>query len=213
MALGSREEEVRRLMKEHLGIVEACLKGTLDAVKAYTAGEADKARSLGQEVDKAETAAAALRRQVAMKLFEGAFLPVMREPLLDFVKQADRIADAAERVCETMVWTRVQIPEEFRKDITEMAGDATSAVRLLQEAFDAVFTNLSDVLDLVRGCTAAEHLDDYRLGDLVARIFSSDLPLAQKMQLHDLIEKIDDVADATEDAADVLETLTVITSV
>ena len=213
MRLGSKEKEVRDLIHEHLNLVKKCVKLTLNALEAHAGGEMEQARELNDKVNETETEADVMRRDIAQKLFEGAFLPMMREPLLEFVKRADRVADAAERVCETLYLTRIDIPEEFRGDIAAFAEDALPAVKALRKAFDAMFEKMADVLDLVHACTRFEHEVDHRQEAIVQRLYASDLPLAHKRQIHELIEQIDDIVDATEDTADVLQVLTVITSV
>ena len=213
MRLGSQEKEVRDLIHEHLNKAKKCVKLTIKAIEVYCEGDVKKAQELGKTVNEVETEADGLRRYIARKLFEGAFLPMMREPLLDFVKRADRIADAAERTVETIFLTQIEIPDPFKKPLTQTAENAITAIKSLRNAFDAVFEDMSHVLGLVHECTAIEHRVDNELEDVVARIFAADLSLAHKMQLHNLIEEIDDIVDATEDAADVIEMLTVMTSV
>ncbi|MEW6357649.1 MAG: TIGR00153 family protein [Planctomycetota bacterium] len=213
MRLGSREKEVRDLIHEHLNKAKKCVKLAIESIEAYCAGNIQQAQKINGEVNEVETEADELRRAVARKLFEGAFLPMMREPLLDFVKRADRIADAAERVVETIFLTRVEIPDEFKKSLTQTAENAIPSIKSLRNAFDAMFEDMSKVLELIRECTVIEHRVDDELEAVVRRVFAADLSLAQKMQLHELIEQIDDIVDATEDAADVLEMLTVMTSV
>ncbi|NOZ23221.1 MAG: TIGR00153 family protein [Planctomycetes bacterium] len=213
MRLGSREKKVRDLIHEHLNKAKKCVKLAIQVIEVYCGGDSKKARKLADEVNAVETEADALRRQIARKLFEGAFLPMMREPLLGFVKCADGIADAAERVAETIFLTQIEIPDPFKKPLTQTAENAITAIKSLRNAFDAVFEDMSRVLELAHECTTIEHRVDNELESVVGRVFAADLSLAQKMQLHDFIEQIDDIVDATEDAADVLEILTVITSV
>ncbi len=205
----NREEKSLGLIKEHLEKTEICLNEMKNAFEAYLSGKKEEARDFSLQVDKAESEADNLRREIAKGLFEGAFLPLLREDFLNFVEGVDKIADEAESCCDIIMLETPDIPKDLRLFFTEIVKDSILPFQPLKEGFAHLFEDFSLTLEKVQEVNIKEAEVDQKEEDLTRKIFSCDLELARKILLKQLVIKICDISDRAEDASDKLEILAI----
>jgi len=202
-----REEEVISLMDQHLEKVGECLESMRKTIEDYLKGDIDSAKANGLKTHNLEGEADGLRRRIIEEFHKGAFLPALREDLIGLALSVDKVADRAESTCDFIMLTRPDIPEEFKEDFRKATLDSLAAFLPLREGKMNLFKDFS----LSREKTIEVHRLEGKVDDeewkLNRRIFTSELPLAQKMLLRDVIWHIASVSDVIEDAADVLEVL------
>ena len=204
-----REEESIGLAGEHLEKTEVCLRETLNSFDAYLDGKREDAKDFALQVDRAESEADNLRREIVKRLFKGAFLPLMREDLLNFIETIDKIADEAESCCDLIMLETPDVPDNLKPFFKEIVRDSTLCFQPLKEGFAHLFKDFSLILEQVRKVNVKEAEVDQKEEELTRRIFSADLELAQKLLLRQLVAKICDISDRAEDAADRLEILAI----
>jgi len=205
----NREEKSLSLIREHLERTEICLNEMKKAFDAYLAGKKEEARDFSLQVDKAESEADNLRREIAKGLFEGAFLPLLREDFLNFVEGVDKIADEAESCCDLIMLETPDIPEDLKFFFAEIVKDSIVPFQPLKEGFTHLFEDFSLTLEKVQEVNIKEAEVDQKEEDLTRKIFSGDLELARKILLKQLVIKICDISDRAEDASDKLEILAI----
>ena len=204
-----QEEESVNLAREHLGKTELCLNEMARTFEAYLDGKKEEARNFSLQVDKAESEADTLRREITKRLFKGAFLPLLREGFLNFVEAIDKIADEAESCCDLIMLETPDIPDDLKPSFKEIVRDSISCFQPLEEGFTHLFKDFSLTLEQVQKVNVKEAEVDQKEEELTRRIFSSDLELARKLLLRQLIVKICDISDRAEDASDRLEVLAI----
>ena len=204
-----REEEVRRLIDEHTAKVEEALKTTIETVSTYLKGEIDKAKSLAYQTHHIESEADKKRREVIQHLYEGAFLPIWRGGLVKFAEMMDKIADHAESSCDFLLCQRPQIPAEYKERILEMTKDSVACFGPLKEAVSSFFEDFSVLRAKTKEVNERESKVDVDEWKITHEIFMSELPLASKMHLRELIWHLAEISDVCQDAADCLESLAV----
>jgi predicted phosphate transport protein (TIGR00153 family) len=203
------ESKVMTLIQDHLVKVGESIQWMMSVIENYLKGEMDIAESNASEADSAESEADDIRREIADLLHQGAFLPLFREDVMQLVAIVDRMASHAEDCCNFIVIQKPDVPDDFREDFLELARDCVSILPPLQEGV----INLSEDFDMTLAKIAEVHeieskADDLEFG-LSRRIFSTDLTLAHKMHLRQLVDVIVEITDKAEDAAEVLEGLIV----
>ena len=207
---GKREEnKVMALMEEHLIKVGESLQSMLSVIEDYLQGSMDVAESSASKSDRAESEADGIRREIAERLHQGAFLPIFREDVMQLVSMVDRMAGQAEYCCNFIVIQRPETPDALIDDFLKLARDSVAILSPLQEGV----TGLSEDFSITRGKMAEVHTAESDIDELEQelsrRIFSTDLTLAKKIHLQQLVDVIGDIPDMAEDAAEVLESLIV----
>jgi predicted phosphate transport protein (TIGR00153 family) len=207
MAKKNREEEVISLMHQHLTKTEECLESMRKTIEDYLKGNIDTAKASALQTHRLEGGADDLRRLIIEEFYKGAFLPALREGLIGLALAVDKIADRAESCCDFIMLTRPSIPEELKEDFTKLVLDSIAVFPPLREAKIKLFEDFDRARELTIEVHNLEGKVDDEEWKLNRRIFTAELPLAQKMLLRDVAWHIASISDVIEDAADVLEVL------
>lgn len=210
---GKKEKKVIELINEHITRVDQCLDFVGKTIRNYLDGRIDEAKELSYQTHLMESEADTKRRAIIQNLFEGAFLPVYRDGMVRFVGMTDKIADYGESCCDFTLCQRPEIPEEFKKDILKMTDDSLACFKPFKEAVVNLFKDYTILREKTHEVNVLEANVDKDEWDAVCGIFSSNLPLAQKIHLRDFIWHITEISDICQNAADSLEVLVVQKSV
>jgi len=91
----------------------------------------------------------------------------------------------------------------------ELCDQVTDCCENLAIASRAFFRDISTVRDYSQKVYFMEHETDLTSGHMKEAIFDSELPLANKLQLSNLITEVADIADIAEDCIDELLIFTI----
>ncbi len=206
-----KESDVIDLILKQISKIEECLRASLDTIDHYLKAEIDEAKEMAKKTDHLETETDEIRREVEGLLFSGAFLPSLRGDVHVLVEAVDKIADSAEACCDFAMSQRPEIPEDFKSDFHKVAVDSIYSYDPLKEAAKNFFSgkekDVSIIRERIRDVGIRESDVDDLEWKLTRRIFTSDLPLAQKLHLQHWLVKIADISDRVEDASDCLNSL------
>ena len=204
-----REKEVRALLFQLLDKVGECVARTGDVLDDYLAGRLDEAKTGAINVDHLETEADQMRRSVNDLLYRGAFLPIFRSDIHDFVERMDMVADMAETTCDFLLGQRPEFPGECGDSLKEIVALTKEAYSALHDAVATFFSSPDEKIIRERltkvGITEST-IDDIEW-KLTRQIFTSGLPLANKIHLNQFIETLTEISDQIEDTGDRLEIL------
>ncbi len=204
-----REKEVRTLLLQHLDKVGECVARTREVLEDYLAGRLDEAKAGAINVDHVETDADEMRRSVSDLLYRGAFLPIFRSDIHDFVERMDMVADAAETTCDFLLGQRPEIPAQCVEPLQQILQHTQDAYKALHEAVTNFFSAADERVIRERltmvGVTEST-IDDIEW-KLTRQVFTSDLSLAGKIHLNQFIETLTEISDQIEDTGDRLEIL------
>ncbi len=205
--MGRRENEIIGLSGQFFEKIDFCLGEMGKMVEAYLNNDRKLTEELYEKVDGQETEIDGLRRQISKKLFEGAFLPLLREEWLNLLETADKIADEAEASTDFLVLQKPLIPEDLKEKIKELISGVIDSFQPLRNGFSSLFKDFSTTLSYIEKVNIKETEVDKKEEELVKLIFEKDMELAQKILLRELVNKIADISDRIEDSADRLEIL------
>lgn len=205
----SREEEVRNLLLQHLDKVGECVARARAVMDDYLAGRIDEAKAGAIEVDHLETDADQIRRSVVDLLYRGAFLPIFRSDIHEFVERMDMIADAAEVMCDFLLGQRPEIPAEYGEHMHQIQEQTQVAYEALHDAVTNFFSTPDQrvIRESLTKLGVTESLIDGIEWKMTRQIFTSDLPLAAKTHLKQFLATLTEMSDDMEDAGDRLEAL------
>ncbi|HAZ27453.1 TPA: hypothetical protein DCY67_02390 [Candidatus Acetothermia bacterium] len=201
----SRANKVRDLVVEHLTLVEDAVAKMAQGIRGHLDGRPwDEVEELAVETHRRESRADDVRRVAERELVRGALLAGTRRSLLGIVEGVDRLANAAEAAMYFLTLQRVALPDLLHP--------------LIREAVETVQGQMGDVKAAVVGLldgdpTATKHAEEVdrkesRVDELqrraIARLFATDLPLAEKILAREFLEKLGEISDRAEDVSDLV---------
>ena len=152
MKLWKKEKKVVDLIMRHVAAIQDTLEAAGSALNQYLDGKTDQA-DLNKEVDRLESKADDLRREIQNTLYAGAYLPNLREDVFQLVEALDDIADASESCVDFFSNQRPEIPDEFAADFRKLVKAAEKNFAPLEEAVGAYFKPKGKLKDLREHCS------------------------------------------------------------
>jgi len=208
MLIFKKEKQVRKLVLSHLNEVQECLMESRNVLEEYISGELELACQRVNSVIEIESRADTLERQIRDMLLDGAFLPHIRSDVYRLVESVDAIAGKGESVARFVVDQLPEIPEEFEGELLEIFGQCLNCFLELRKALRDYFKPKGDIenlhLHVARVCEIETEVDKAE-SELSRKVFQSDLNLAEKIHFRQLLERVGNIADLSEDASDELE--------
>lgn len=203
---GRAVQKVRDLVEAHLHWVGEALAAMNEAVLAFLSGEGWEAlEEKAVEVHRRESRADDARKEAEITLVRGALLVGTRRNLLNVLDELDLVANSAEAAVDFLVYQRVKVPEvlhplirDFLQGLNDEWATLCQAVRAFLSANATETVRLADEVD-----HKESYLDDIHRR-LILRLFAVDIPLAEKIQARDFIDRLEACANAMEDVADFL---------
>jgi predicted phosphate transport protein (TIGR00153 family) len=210
-----KEQEVAGMIIDLLNKVHECIEQTQKTMIDYLKGEIEEAKSCALKTDHLETETDHIRRSIVDALYRGAFLPIFRVEIHNFVEKMDLIADNAEICCDFFLGQRPEVPEELKGRFLKIIDDTLPMSRCLKEATEDFFTKREHefIRKRVTEIGISESVIDDDEWKLTRDIFTSDLSLAEKMHLKRCLEKLTSISDQIEDTSDWLDVLLISTKV
>lgn len=196
---GKKEQVVIELFRQHLDAVENTIVKLQELIFEE---KKEKYKELAEEVRKAETTADQIRRKAELEMYSGAFLPNFRGDLLGTIEALDRIANKAESVADEIDLQDLTIPKEIHENLKALISKSLETYKALKEAAKEMFEDFEKASQMIVEIERFEHETDEIERSTIRKIFSLDIPLAEKIQLKDLVHRIADISDTSEDVSD-----------
>lgn len=196
---GKKEQVVIELFRQHLDAVENTIVKLQELIFEE---KKEKHKELAEEVRKAETTADQIRRKAELEMYSGAFLPNFRGDLLGTIEALDRIANKAESVADEIDLQDLTIPKEIHENLKALISKSLETYKALKEAAKEMFEDFEKASQMIVETERFEHETDEIERSTIRKIFSLDIPLAEKIQLKDLVHRIADISDTSEDVSD-----------
>lgn len=197
-----KETKVQELIQKHVQIVGEAVNFWKEAFSCYLEENKEDFQAKTLAVIELESKADEVRKEAQLILYEGAYLPIFREDLLDFLELTDNIADDAEKGVDFLRIENPVILPSWNEEIKTIVGKSQQAFVFFQEAFAVLFKERSTALSSTHKVQRAEKEVDKLQDNLLEKIFQSQLSLAHKLQIRDLILTIGHVSDSSENASD-----------
>lgn len=166
-------------------------------------------KKLNRQIKQIEHDADALRRDIENRLYAQNLIPDLRADVLQLIESLDRVINKFDEVAYKFYIEIPEIPEIYNIQLSELCdliGDCAENLAIASRSF---FRDLSSVRDYSQKVYFIEHETDLISGKLKEEIFASNMPLANKLQLRDLINAVADIADIAEDCVDELAIFTI----
>ena len=205
---GKKEKEVEKLIIEHIELVKQTLSKFSSLVDDYL--NRDKQfKEEAHTIHTLERKADSIRREVAMKLSKGAFLPIYREDYVVLLELIDKVANKVESASDLIVLTRPRIPDFLVGGIKRMVAATLECFGPLEDIYELFQKNLDDVLATAAKVEKQEQEVDKIQWDLIKAVFKSELSMGEKMLLKELIDEMAAISDRIENVSDRFEIMVV----
>ena len=198
------------LFHVHAEAVETTVGHMLEAVNKTANGE-DASEEIQATIDaelNADNVKAALRKKIAGSEFR---LIVSMDDFLHMLTRQDRIADYAQNVAEQLSFRELYTDKKARKMLIEMGEAVAETVAVYEDTVEAM-RDLSlggetkvakaKVAELIKQVNLKEHAADEVEAKAAAHVFSTgDDDALAAMHMYRVLQRMDDVANACEKAA------------
>lgn len=209
MALFSKKEtEVEQLIKQHFYKVGETVKEFRTFIFAYIEKKPDY-RDHSYAVHCLEHEADVIRHKIELKLFEGAFLPIYREDYVNLIEYIDKVANRCEDVADFVTLTRPNIPDFIVENIKKMVLATEDAFESMKEGFEIFMKDAHSVFGYSEKISTKEQIVDKIEWDTLSMVFESDIPLAEKLLLKELIQAIGKISNRMEDVGNQFELIAI----
>ncbi len=155
-----------------------------------------------KELHRIEKSADTLQRNIQERLYRHNLIPDSRADVLKLIGYIDEIINVYNSSAYKFTNEEPEIPEEYHKDILDLCNIVTSCVDNTAIASRAFFRDFNIIRDYSNKVQTLETEADKIASKLKKEIFSSNLPLANKMHLKGFVDAIDCIADKSEDTID-----------
>jgi len=199
---GGREKEVIELFKEHINSVKLSCEIFAKAIESDDKG-------LLTEVCELEKTGDAIRREIALKLYEGAFLPVMRGTLYKLAETIDEILDTLENTAVDYARLTSELDGDVRELCVKVAIVNTKMSVNLMEAFEALGKEADLSNKTIKIRTREREVDTLKR-EIYKKLVKKDVSSFWEGKiLSNFIDGLVNVSDIIEDAADLIQILNV----
>lgn len=177
-------------------IVDICKGCDEGAVESYT----NQLRSLESQADE-------VRHQIIRKLLEGGLLVDSRKSLMHVLEALDGIADITEDVIQEIYMQNMSLPELVHEPIMKMTEVTRRQLILLIDTIKNIVHkyNVKTMIKKIQDIEMMESEVDDVQQSLVKQLYRSDMGLAEKNQMRELVNMIGSMSDRIEDISDQIE--------
>lgn len=201
-----KQARIERGFEEFLGCIQRCIEifstGMLSCLEH---GPGESFERSAELVDRAESEADKLRKEIEQVLYANELLPDSRGDMLNLLESCDKIANRIESVIRNLCLRRVAVPDEIKGDLKEMLVPVQTAVETLLTAVRLLFTDPASARPAIHDVERLETECDRIQHDTVRTVYRMELDLAHKMQLEATIHDIGSIADRAEAVSNVLQ--------
>ena len=205
-----REEKVFTAIEDYAKVVKKTVESFERLSEAVKDGEFHRLKEIYEEIDRDETDADGIRRNLSEELCRGTFFAHLREDLLNLLERIDDIADWAKDAAKIIVETSPQweilyfvfnLPEmdKYVRASVEIAEKLINALRVLREEGRKVTPLLHEIEDI------EEEADELKMTvtkKLLREAYRFNI--IDVLQVKEMIYLLDNVFDSAEDASDII---------
>ncbi len=200
-----KASQVKELVVQHAQAVEDTVQSMASAIRAYVEGKSwEELEELSIHTHRQEGKADDLQRKTELELARGALLAGSRQSLLRVVGRADRLANSAEEALSFLVLQRIRIPELLHPIIREIVEVTVQQTADVRAAIEGLLNGHEETSKHVEAVDHKEGQVDELERRAISRLFSTELPLSQKILVRQFVEHLVEISDRGEDVADVI---------
>jgi len=196
-----KEKEIVDLIRNHITLIRDACEIFSNCIK-----ENDKVSI--SEVCEIEKIGDSVRREIALKLYEGAFLPGIRGNLYRLAETLDEVLDTIEDA--TIMFTMIpKLDEDIMSECIRVAEINLKMAEELLQTFEALRTG-EDLKDRTIKIRILEEEVDAINRDIFKKLMKTNVRnFWEGMAIYNFIRHLTNISDLIEDAGDIIQILNV----
>jgi len=209
--LFQKQKDIEKRLSQYLTHWWGCIECFDKGMTAYLEeGPGETVDFYYSRVDREESKGDELRRGVETDLYAKALLPEARGDILRTLEALDKVINRVESIIRQLVVERVKTEPWMNASMARHTACSIEACRALHAAAKHLNAGEDNAIPaLVGEVSEFETRCDHMEEDLLGKIFSSDLDLARKLQLKDLVRRMGTITDLAEAAGDTLHIVSI----
>lgn len=210
MLIFKKEKQVVELALRHAETTGESLAIMVAAINAYAADDSAQLAESTARVNNLESTADQLLRDIRELLYSGAYLPTIRGDIYRLLSTVDSVTNEIEGCLHFVNNRKPESLGIYQTEVGSILELTESCFAELHKALRAFFKPKGKVEELRVHASKVGKLEssiDLQERALTSQIFESELSLAQKQELAQLLTMIGEISDEIENAADELELL------
>ena len=173
-----------------------------EGVVSYLTADTQGFQEAIAKIDKLESRADKLSREVEAHLYRHSLIPEHRGDVLGLLENTDNIIDRIKTSLHQFSVEQPDIPEVYHQSFRKLADASSEAADAVIVSARAFFRDAEAVKDNLFKVHHYEKEADTISDSLKRKIFASDLPLAHKIHLRYFALNVELVSDKAEEVAD-----------
>jgi len=202
MPLFRSSKIIENQIDEFLDVVAEGALVYKEGVKAYLDGDQQDFETRIVTIDKLESRADKISKEVEANLYSQSLIPEHRGDVLGLLENTDNIIDTAKTSLYQFSVEQPEIPAELNIHYLKLAEASYQAVEAVIVSARAFFRDVDSVKDNLYKVHHYEKEADHISDTLKRTIFSGSLELAHKIHLRYFALNVEKVSDKAEDVAD-----------
>lgn len=199
-----REEQILGRIRDLADLVVLITEKLQEMIGYYAADAYEDAENAAQELDRLESVADDHKEQIADDLARGGVFFMGRGDLARLATALDVIANAGVGASDRIAMRRVERTAEFNRMLQKMVAVDMKAVQTLRDAILAMHTDLRTAIEIARRVDKIESEADDVYAQLYAYLFDQDIDFKTFIQLRSIVDRLENVADAASESADLV---------
>lgn len=158
---------------------------------------------------KIENEADVLKKDIEGKLYSQMLIPELRGDVLNIIETLDKITNSTKHIIKDLSIENPEIPENIVVGIKELAVPVDKAINFLVFTVRAYFEDITALTNYLHLVKFYEREADNLSEKIKRDIFALDVYLSNKLQLRDIVVKIDGLADMSLNVADLISVVAI----
>ncbi|RLC32801.1 MAG: hypothetical protein DRH32_02320 [Deltaproteobacteria bacterium] len=150
---------------------------------------------LTKQTHKYESRGDDIRDEINDLMYGKALLPESREDIMRLLESVDKILGHFETILHIIKGQKVVIPDFIMPKVQELFTFSLESCDLMLKQIEALFSTQQGIRELVSDIDLLESRCDHIERSLISAVFSSDLDLARKIEVKELILMIGNISD------------------
>lgn len=206
------EKDTLNLFIKHVSIIETMRLPLKELLDASLNNKHSVVKKKIEEISLLESKADDVRRKTTLKLYSGAFLPVMRSPLYQLSLQIDNVANTIQDAGNLFRYLKdIHIPKKAIPFLKELVELADKSMLLLKKTLLDLFDNKKDFENNIQKIRETEKAADNIQMDLFDALYLEKNIKSLVLQL--LIKTghtLSEISDEVEDTGDLMVLLKIL---
>lgn len=195
------QKNVEKQIETYLELMAEIMFIYKEAANSHLKGDKDAFNKHCEEFFEARKKMDETRQSIIMTILEKSLMPDSREDILELLGLVNKILEISKNGIRIFLHEDPEIPENIHSQLNNFFKEVCVIVETLKASVHCLFTDMYAVHGLVDDIINEEsHADDTEF-QILNMVFSSDLALANKLQIKRLIRNVAGIADQAEETA------------